>query len=283
MASKPLTSWRWNTTGIHNTKKGNRLRSSIPLYDALAREYETGFYDTPHRKAYDQLAWERIQPLLPITPGIVVEAGCGAGRWVDRILALGHRVVGIEPAPQMVSALKRKNYGGNFRLIEGRMEDVAVDRESVDLVIAMGSLQYAEDPSAMIRKFADWTKPEGAVTVLTDSYMALVLELLNAGKHNEALERAETHLGLWQLHGHEAEMHLMDRETIESYFAAAGLTEIVAAGLLVTASAWGMPRCKEMLMNDEEKVLQLERKLAGHPRLADAAKQILVTGRKRRI
>src|SRR5579864_6536325 len=105
-------------------REGRFLRSAIPLYDAMAGEYENGFYDPPHRKAYDLLAWEYVSSLIPQHPAVIVDAGCGAGRWVDRVLPLGHHVIGIESAPEMVKVLERKKYGPEFTLM-------AEDRKSV--------------------------------------------------------------------------------------------------------------------------------------------------------
>lgn len=260
--------------------EGDLLRSSIPLYDALANEYEHGFYEVPHRKAYDQLAWERVSCLLPDRPGLVIDAGCGTGHWVDRLLAAGHRVIGIEQAPGMIAQLRRKHYDDRVQLIEGGMEAASISPASADLVLAMGSLQYTESPASMLHKFASWTKPGGAVAVLTDSYVALVLELLHMGKQDEALERLRTRRGMFRYRGEEAELHLLDRATLESYFAAAGLHEVVSVGLLVTASALGMPACTQRLLEDEHGTMQLERGLGTIPALADSGKQILVLGRK---
>jgi SAM-dependent methyltransferase len=256
------------------------LRSAIPLYNALAREYETSFYDPSHRRAYDLLAWEHVARLLPARPAVVIDAGCGTGRWVDRLLPLGHRVIGIESAPEMIKALERKRYGPQFTLVADDMETVSMEPGSADVVLAMGSLQYTQHPARMVRRLASWTKPGGAVCVLVDSFLALVLELLNSRKSEEALERLKTGRGVWKQHGQEADLHLLDRRTLESYFAGAGLAEVVARGLLVTASAWGLSECAKAIVADEADFLRLERQLAEYSIMADAGKQILVTGRR---
>jgi SAM-dependent methyltransferase len=256
------------------------LRSSIPLYDSLAAEFERGFYDVPHRRAYDRLAWERVSALLPRAPATIIDAGCGTGRWVSRLLPLGHQVIGIEQSPRMIEALERKRYGPQFRLIASPMETAEIEPASADAVLAMGSLNFAEDPAAMIVKFSRWTKPGGFVAVLTDSLVALVMELLTTGKLDEARERLRTRRGLWRTHGHEAELHLLDRRTLESHFAAAGLQRIATAGLLVTAGAWGVPRLTAALVEDEAATLALERQLAADPALVDCAKQLLTIGYK---
>jgi len=257
------------------------MRSSIPLYDSIADELDTSFFDVPHRRAYDQLAWERISALLPQTPATIIDAGCGTGRWISRLLSLGHRVIGIEQSPRMIDVLKRKRFDQAFTLVEGRMEDAPVAPATADAVLAIGSVQYTDDPAQMIRKFASWTTPGGFVAVLTDSLMALVLELLNAGKEAEALDRLATRRAVWRQHGHEADLHLLDRRTLETSFADAGLDRIATTGLLITASAWGIPRLQQALTADESRVLDLERQLSRDPSLADAGKQLLVTGYKR--
>ena len=76
--------------------------ASSALYDSLASRYEEHFA-VPYRRAYDDLAWELVQPLLPRVPGRIVDIGCGIGRWAGRLLDLGHHVVGIEPAPRMAA------------------------------------------------------------------------------------------------------------------------------------------------------------------------------------
>ena len=257
------------------------MRNAIPLYDALAREFESdAFYDPLHRKTYDLLAWEHVQQFLPAACGVIIEAGCGAGRWVDRLLPLGHRVIGIEQAPEMIKALKKKKYGPAFTLVPGDMETVAIEAASADIVLAMGSLQYAQNPAQLIVRFASWIKPGGTVCALVDSHMALVLELLRSGKTVEALERLTTGRGVWKQHGQEADLHLLDRHTLELSFAAAGLRDVVCSGLLVGVNACGLGDWKKAMEADELGCLNLERQLSQHPVMADAGKQIIVSGRR---
>jgi SAM-dependent methyltransferase len=256
------------------------MRSSIPLYDRLASDYEDAFHDSPCKRVYDLLAWEHVCSLLPRHPAVIIDAGCGTGRWVDRLLRLGHHVVGIEQAPEMIKALERKRYTSQFTLVQGNMEQVATGTELADVVLAIGSLQYTEDPARMVRRFASWTKPGGTVCVVVDSCVALVLELIGSGKCEEALERLRTAKGVWKQRGQEADLHLLDRKTLESYFSEADLTDIVGKGLLVTASAWGLQKCREAIITDETTLGALERQLSQYAVMADAGKQILVTGRR---
>jgi len=261
---------------------GSEWHNSIRLYDTFAPDFDASFEAPDHRKAYDLLAWEYLSRLLPPSSGIVVDAGCGTGRWVERLLARGHRVIGIEHAPEMVNVLKGKNFGPAFTLIAEDMESARLEPQSVDVVMAMASVQYTRNPAEMIRRFASWTKPGGAVCVMVDSLVALVLELIRMNKKEEALLRLRTGRGVFRVGSERADLHLHDSRTLVSYFVDAGLADIACHGLPVTSSVWGREGCAQAMATDEAAFLDLERELSRFSVMADAGKHILVSGRRPR-
>ena len=252
------------------------MRSSRPLYDALAPGYEQQFA-APHRRAYDDLAWDRVTALLPPAPARLVDAGCGVGRWSRRLLALGYEVTGVEQSPGMIAGLG--DPGPGFTLVAGSMADAVLPPDAA-MVLAMGSLQYTPDPEAAIGRLASWLRPGGVLAILVDSLTALVLELLRAGRTEEALARLTTRRGVYEAHGHAADLHLLDRARTEAAFTAAGLTRIRSHGLLVSASALGREELTARLVAGWDAQMALEGRLADDPLLADAGKQLLVTGRR---
>src|SRR6476659_8859165 len=143
--------------------------SSAPLYDLLAPTYEEHFA-VPHRTAYDTLAWELCARWLPEPPAQVVDVGCGIGRWAQRLTGLGYSVLGIEPAPLMAQrARERLGDDERFRLVESRVEQVELAPATADAVVAMGSLQYTDDPAAAVEQMAGWLRPGGTLALLVDS------------------------------------------------------------------------------------------------------------------
>jgi SAM-dependent methyltransferase len=255
-------------------------RDSIALYNAFAAGYDAAFAAPGHRKAYDRLAWEHVSALLPPAPGLIVDAGCGTGRWIAPLLALGHRVIGIEQAPDMVRALRAKRHGAGFALIDAGMESAQIAAASADLVMAIGSVQYTPDPAAMIQRFSEWAKPGGAVCVMVDSLVALVLELIRLGKPAEAVERLRTGRGVFAFGGQQADLFLYDSRSLQAQFAAAGLIDVDCRGLLVSSSAWGSEGCSRAMTADETAFLDLERALSCFPAMADAGKHLFVSGRR---
>jgi SAM-dependent methyltransferase len=253
--------------------------AAVALFDGLAANYEEHFA-APHRRAYDALAWEVVAGHLPERPGVVVDAGCGIGRWVEKFLALDHRVVGIENSPAMAATARNRIRDPRFRLIEDSMDSVELPARVADLVVAMGSVQYSADPEATVEHLASSLRRGGTLCVLVDSLAALVLELMRRGEHAEALTRAATRRGIWYQHGRFAEHHLLDRARLEAAFASSGLVEVTSFGLLVGASLLGRERLISRLENGWEAQLAFERRLTRHPVIADLGKQLLVCGRK---
>src|SRR5581483_8802697 len=100
--------------------------SAPEFYDRLATKYDE-LFSAPHRRLYDDLAWGFVQDLLPRPAGTVVDVGCGTGRWSARLVAMGHRVVGIEPAAGMARIAANRLSGPEFELIRERVEDARLE------------------------------------------------------------------------------------------------------------------------------------------------------------
>ena len=156
------------------------MRSSSALYDLLAPTYDEHFA-VPLRRAYDELAWDICAAVIPPPPAVVVDVGCGVGRWAQRVLTAGHRVIGIEPAPRMAEEAANRLHGWTgkeFTLLTRPSRTSSCQPGTVDVVLAIGSLQYTADPVATLRQTARWLRSGGMLCVLVDSLHALVIELL---------------------------------------------------------------------------------------------------------
>jgi SAM-dependent methyltransferase len=249
--------------------------SAAELFARLAPSYEEHFA-VPHRRAYDDLAWELTGAVLPGAPGHVVDVGCGVGRWARRYLARGYQVTGIEPVPEMASRAERVP---GLTVLRSGVQDAELPAGSADVVVAMGSIQYAPDPAGAIARMAGWLRPGGVLAVLTDSRIALAVELLRAGKDAEAAERLSTGRGRWRLDEVSAGMHLFDRASLTEAVTAAGLEVTATRGLLIGASVWGREGLTARLTADYDDALAAERSLSQQEDLADLGKQLLAIAR----
>lgn len=256
------------------------LSGRLGLYSAIAGDYDKTYEQPSHRRAYDRLAFDYISAMALPDQAHVVDVGCGSGRWLPYWLGRGCRVTGVEQAPGMIEALRSRGFDDRFSLLESSMETASIGPGSADLVLALGSLQYAAEPAAMIQRFANWLRPGGVLCVYVDSLVSLVQELLRDGRGEEAMLRLETRRGLFQEAGHQASLHLYDRDTLEADFDAAGLVELRSHGLAVGASALGRGGLTRALIADESRTMQRERTLSDDRAMVDCGLHILTIGRK---
>ena len=251
-------------------------RETLRLYDAFAATYDHAFESDPVRAAYDQLAWETATAVLPAPPAVVVDAGCGTGRWVSRLLERGHQVIGLEPAPGMQEILHRRFFGrADVELLAHDFDDAPIAQGSAAAAMAIGSLQYAADPAASLRRIVSWVRPGGLVCVHVDSLLGVVLELIRLGRVEEAVQRAQDGWGVFSLGTERARLRLFDRNTLRDALAASGLARIEVRGLLIGASALGRTECAARLEADG---LEEERHLMAIPAIADAGKHLIGWG-----
>ena len=158
------------------------------------------------------------------------------------------------------------------------MEDAEIEPGSADLVIAIGSLQYADDPAAALRRIVGWVRPGGTVAVMVDSHVALVLELLHSGRVQEAFERLSTRRGLFHFGDHAASLHLYDRANLAADMTAAGLESLRFHGLAAGATAIGRSGLARNMAENETETLRAERILADDSAMVDCGLHILGIG-----
>ena len=133
-------------------------RESDTLFDGLAAHYDEHFA-VPHRRAYDLLAWELTAEQLPASAARILDVGCGTGRWARELIDRGYQLTGIEPAPAM-AALALEDVP-SMRLVAATAETADLPAASFDAALAMGSLQYCDDPVAAFARVHDWLVPGG--------------------------------------------------------------------------------------------------------------------------
>ena len=255
---------------------------TIDLYDAFAADYDDEFETQSLRSVYDLLAWEHVKPQLPTGSCSILDVGCGTGRWTERCLDLGHSLVCLEPSSSMQDILRRKFSDRKCRLVPSSIEDAFLDDRSIDVALAMGSLQYAEAPDRAVAKIMNWLRPGGLICLHVDGLVALTLELLRMGRKEEALTRLDARHGVFTYGEHKAPLHLFDGNSVRSLLVDAGFENVETRGLLVTPSAWGKDRSNEELRRDQEGYVALERRLSCSPVLTDVGKHIFASGRRPR-
>jgi SAM-dependent methyltransferase len=103
-----------------------------------------------------------------------LDLGCGEGRLLRDLTALGHDVVGVDASPTMVAAARAADAHADVRLADAAALPFA--DASFDCVVAFMSLQDVDDFEGAIAEAARVLEPAGALCV------AIVHPLNSAGR-----------------------------------------------------------------------------------------------------
>ncbi len=162
--------------------------------------------DTGHRPfrrfldLYEEGCWRYIEPTLPAVEGsLILEAGCGTGRWVYRLAPLGYQMVLSDLSPEMVRLAGEKVQRlGLSEHVKGYhaldMCDMnALADASFDLVLALGGpLTLCRDPGMAVQEFLRVTRPGGRVICDVANRYRTALELVRDGKTSQLAQVLDT-------------------------------------------------------------------------------------------
>ncbi len=117
-------------------------------------------------------AYERSRPgypedavrwLVGDTPLEVVDLGAGTGKLTRSLVALGHRVIAVEPLPEMLSRLEEAVPG--VRALEGGAEAIPLPDASADVVVCAQAFHWFDHGPAL-REIARVLRPGGSIALV---------------------------------------------------------------------------------------------------------------------
>jgi len=151
-----------------------RMRSMAEaLYDQCSPQYWVTFglsEDDTHQK-YLQKFLERV------APGVLLSAGCGAGRYDGILLEAGHSVVGIDQSAGMLARAREHYPEEQFPKLHYEkvgLQEIALTpayREAFDGIICMDAMEHIcpEDYPGILRGFQEALKPGGVLYFTADT------------------------------------------------------------------------------------------------------------------
>lgn len=149
------------------------------LYDHLSPQYwvEFGLYPDETHREYLRKFLERLAP-----HGSLLSAGCGAGRYDGKLLAAGHRVLGIDQSEGMLERARQHFPAVHYRKLGLQEMDF---REEFEGAICLDALEHVcpEDYPGILRRFREALKPDGL--------LYFTLDLADANQLQAAYQRAK--------------------------------------------------------------------------------------------
>ncbi len=129
-------------------------------------------YDEPRNGLFDIDEPFVHEVLGGLAPGVALDAACGTGRFAGRLAELGHRVIGVDSSPDMLTVARRRVPDADFRL--GDLGELPVADRSVDVVTCALALSHLADLGPAMVEFARVLRPGGHL-VISDAHTELIL------------------------------------------------------------------------------------------------------------
>lgn len=260
-------------------------------WDRQAPRYASGEGERRYRRfldLYEANCWRFIEPLLPKPgQGLVLEAGCGTGRWVMRLAPLGHRMVLSDLSPQMIEHARRQV---EQRGLAGQVEvclvldicDVHPLRTaSFDLVLALGGpLSLCGDPPRAIAELGRVTRPGGHVVCGAANRWRTALEMTREGEMAALMTLLDT--GLFHRPDGLIDHRFDPRELVELF--EAHEMELLHLAALCPFSSFLPSEAEAGTLDDAkayETMLQVAERYAEDPAVIALTGRLLAAARKR--
>lgn len=211
---------------------------------------------------YEETCWRYIEAVLPPPgEGLILEAGCGIGRWVVRLTPLGYRVVLADLSPEMIrhARARMERLGLSDRVAAYHVLDIcdmrAPPEASFGLVLALGGpLSLCRDARQAAGELGRVTRPGGYVVCDAASRYRSALDLL----HGNDLGPLCTLLETGQcLHPDGLSDHRFTPQELAGLFEDAGL-RVMHLAVVCPFFAY-LPAAEEPCLLDDERLYALMR------------------------
>lgn len=114
-----------------------------------------------------------VREILDVQPkGIALDAACGTGRYAAYLAAQGHRVIGVDTSPDMLSRARERVPAGEFLL--GDLNRMPLPDDAVDIIVCGLALAHVRSLEPVMSEFARVLRPGGHL-VISDIHPELIL------------------------------------------------------------------------------------------------------------
>jgi SAM-dependent methyltransferase len=111
------------------------------------------------KRCLGKAAWDRV------TGASVLEAGCGAGRFTEVLLARGAHVVSIDLSEAVLANAANFPPSSSHHIAQADILELPFSPRQFDIVLCLGVLQHTPDPEAAIERLYEQVKPGGYLVV----------------------------------------------------------------------------------------------------------------------
>lgn len=111
-----------------------------------------------YRQYFDLVPSACLEPA-----NVVLDAGCGAGRWAYQVARGGPRVIALDMGLSVELAAQSTTGLANVACVQGDLGALPIRQRSVDWCYSLGVLHHTDDPPAGLRQLVSALRPGGGV------------------------------------------------------------------------------------------------------------------------
>jgi S-adenosylmethionine-dependent methyltransferase len=240
-----------------------------------AQDY-AAYLETPEGRLRTDLAFANLQNFLPLKKQLyALDLGCGTGAAAVRLAGLGFYVTQLDSSEAMLDIARHNaeeaGVANSVTLVQGDAEQLTnlFGPTSFDVVLCHNVLEYVDNPATVLRGAARALRDTSAILSIVARNQAG--EVLKAAIQEGDLAAAETNLSaVWgreSLYG--GRVRLFTSAGLRAMLASESLELIAERGVRVAAD-YLPPHVSRT--SEYAQILDLEKKLGGHPEFAKVAR-----------
>lgn len=104
-------------------------------------------------------------PLSHLQGKLILDAGCGSGRFAEVALQAGGRVVGVDLSFAVDAARQNLKSWKNFSLLQADILNLPLKQGSFDFIYSLGVLHHTPNPKAGFLNLVQLLKPDGKISI----------------------------------------------------------------------------------------------------------------------
>lgn len=142
------------------------------LWDGYADVFDDSA-DHGLRDPLVRAAWERLLlPLLPSSPAVIADLGCGTGSLSVLIASSGHEVLGLDISGRMLEIArgKARRAGVAVDFVQGDAADPPLVAAMFDVIVERHVLWSFDDPDAVLDHWTRLLRPGGRMILIEGSW-----------------------------------------------------------------------------------------------------------------
>jgi len=144
--------------------------------DATIASVDRDVYSSRYQKEKDACI-QRLLAHVPLQGTEVLEIGCGAGVWTQRLARAGASVTALDVLPHLVEAatarIKSNSLDDRCRFLCGNLDDVVPENASFDFVFFKDVIEHVHDDREVVAQIARRLAPGGLLFVSTQNALCL--------------------------------------------------------------------------------------------------------------